>query len=221
MGTRQAFEEGLDGVNKEILRMGVMVEEALRRAVESLVNKDGELARAVVAGDAAINQMEQEIEDRCIVLIAREQPVATDLRRLVTLLKVVTQLERMGDHALHVAKGTLRLLPETYMKPLIDIPRMAELAIGMIRDVLTRPAQPGRGAGPGGGAARPPGGRPARPGHARGVHVHDGELQIHLAVHLAAFHQPVHRTCRGPRDQHLRVGGVQRHRRACRVEPVG
>ncbi len=137
MGTRQAFEEGLDAVNKEILRMGVMVEEALRRAVESLVNKDGELARAVVAGDAAINQMEQEIEDRCIVLIAREQPVATDLRRLVTLLKVVTQLERMGDHALHVAKGTLRLLPETYMKPLIDIPRMAELAIGMIRDVLS------------------------------------------------------------------------------------
>jgi len=137
MGTRQAFEEGLDGVNKEILRMGVMVEEALRRAVESLVDKDGELARAVIAGDAAINQLEQEIEDRCIVLIAREQPVATDLRRLVTLLKVVTQLERMGDHALHVAKGTLRLLPETYMKPLIDIPRMGELVIGMIRDVLT------------------------------------------------------------------------------------
>jgi phosphate transport system protein len=91
----------------------------------------------VVAGDAAINQVEQEIEDRCIVLIAREQPVATDLRKLITSLKIVTQLERMGDHALHVAKGTLRLLPETYMKPLIDIPRMAESGIGMIRDVLT------------------------------------------------------------------------------------
>jgi phosphate transport system protein len=137
MGTRQAFEEGLAALNQEILRMGVMVEEALRRAVESLVNKDGELARAVVAGDAAVNQVEQEIEDRCIVLIAREQPVATDLRKLITSLKIVTQLERMGDHALHVAKGTLRLLPETYMKPLIDIPRMAEIGIGMIRDVLT------------------------------------------------------------------------------------
>ena len=137
MGTRQAFEEGLAALNQEILRMGVMVEEALRQAVESLVNKDGELARAVVAGDAAINQVEQEIEDRCIVLIAREQPVATDLRKLITSLKIVTQLERMGDHALHVAKGTLRLLPETYMKPLIDIPRMAEIGIGMIRDVLT------------------------------------------------------------------------------------
>jgi phosphate transport system protein len=137
MGTRQVFAEELSALHQEILRMGVMVEEALRRAVESLVRKDGELARAVVAGDAAINRMEQEIEERCVVLIAREQPVATDLRKLVTSLKIVTQLERMGDHALHVAKGTLRLLPETYMKPLIDIPRMAELGIGMIRDVLT------------------------------------------------------------------------------------
>ena len=137
MGTRQVFEEELSAVNQEILRMGVMVEEALRRAVESLVNRDEELARAVVAEDAAVNHLEQEIEDRCIVLIAREQPVASDLRRLVTGLKIVTQLERMGDHALHVAKGTLRLLPEPYMKPLIDIPRMAEVGIGMIRDVLT------------------------------------------------------------------------------------
>jgi phosphate transport system protein len=137
MGTRQVFEQEMAAVNQEILRMGVMVEEALHRAVESLVNKDGELARAVVAGDAAINRMEQEIEERCVVLIAREQPVATDLRKLVTSLKLVTQLERMGDHALHVAKGTLRLLPEPYMKPLIDIPRMAEIGIGMIRDALT------------------------------------------------------------------------------------
>ena len=137
MGTRQAFEEEMAAVNQEILRMGVMVEEALHRAVESLVNKDGELARAVVAGDAAINQMEQEIEERCVVLIAREQPVATDLRKLVTSLKIVTQLERMGDHALHVAKGTLRILPEAYMKPIIDIPRMAGIGIGMIRDVLS------------------------------------------------------------------------------------
>jgi len=137
MGTRQVFEEEMAALNQEILRMGVMVEEALHQAVESLVNKDGELARAVVDGDKAINQVEQEIEDRCIVLIAREQPVASDLRRLVTSLKIVTQLERMGDHALHVAKGTLRLLPEAYMKPLIDIPRMAEVGIKMIRDVLT------------------------------------------------------------------------------------
>jgi phosphate transport system protein len=137
MGTRQAFAEELAALHQEILRMGVMVEEALRRAVESLVRKDGELAQAVVAGDAAINRMEQEIEERCVVLIAREQPVATDLRKLVTSLKIVTQLERMGDHALHVAKGTLRLLPEKYMKPLIDLPRMGQIVIGMIQDSLS------------------------------------------------------------------------------------
>jgi phosphate transport system protein len=136
MGTRQAFEEEMHSVNQEILRMGVMVEEALQRAVRSLVDRDAELARAVVAEDAAINHLEQAIEDRCVVLIAREQPVATDLRRLVTGLKIVTQLERMGDHALHVARGTLRILPEPYMKPLIDIPRMAEIGVAMIHDVL-------------------------------------------------------------------------------------
>jgi phosphate transport system protein len=137
MSTRQGFEEELAAVNQEILRMGVMVEEALQRALESLVDQDEAKAREVIRGDEAVNRLEQEIEDRCVVLIAREQPVATDLRKLVTSLKIVTQLERMGDHALHVAKGTLRLLPEPYMKPLIDIPRMAELGIGMIQDVLT------------------------------------------------------------------------------------
>jgi len=137
MGTRQAFEEEMHSVNQEILRMGVMVEEALQRAVSSLVDRDAELARAVVAEDAHINALEQEIEERCVVLIAREQPVATDLRKLVTGLKIVTQLERMGDHALHVAKGALRILPEPYMKPLLDIPRMAQIGIGMIRDVLS------------------------------------------------------------------------------------
>jgi len=137
MGTRQGFEEGLAAVNQEILRMSVMVEEALRRAIESLVAKDEVKAREVVAGDEAINRLEQAIEERVVVLIAREQPVATDLRRLVTCLEVVAQLERMGDHAQHVARGTLRLLPEPYMKPLIDIPRMAELLIVMIREALT------------------------------------------------------------------------------------
>jgi len=137
MGARQAFEKEMAAVNQEILRMGVTVEEAVHRAVQSLVNRDEALARAVVAEDAAIDALGHQIEDRCSVLIAREQPVATDLRRLVTGLKIVTQLERMGDHALHVAKGTLRILPEPYMKPIIDIPRMAEIGIGMIRDVLS------------------------------------------------------------------------------------
>ena len=101
--------------------MGVLVEEAMHKAITALIDQDVDLAQVVVREDEAINKAELEIEDRCIVLIAKEQPVATDLRRLVTSLKVVTQLERMGDHAVHIAKGAIRLADETYMKPLIDI----------------------------------------------------------------------------------------------------
>lgn len=137
MSTRRSFEEQLDLLNQEILRMGVLVEEALRKAIDSLVGKDLELAQRVVEEDKAINRMQQQIEDQCIALIAREQPVASDLRRLITGLKIVTQLERIGDHALHVAKGTLRLAGQTYMKKLVDIPRIAEIGIGMTRDALT------------------------------------------------------------------------------------
>jgi len=137
MGIRQSFAEQLELLNQDILKMGVLVEEALHKAIDSLVNKNEELAQRVVAEDEAINAMQNEIEDKCIVLIAKEQPVASDLRHLITGLKIVTQLERMGDHAQHVAKATLRLAGTSYMKPLIDIPRMAELCVGMIREVLT------------------------------------------------------------------------------------
>ncbi len=137
METRASFHQGMDTLKQEILEMGVRVQEALRKAVGSLVNQDVVAAREAVAADEPINAMEIAIEDRCIALIATEQPVALDLRRIVTGMKIVTQLERMGDHARHVAKTALRLAGETIMKPLIDIPRMGELCEGMVRDVLT------------------------------------------------------------------------------------
>ena len=137
METRASFHQAMDALKQEILAMGVRVEEALRRAVAALAAQDEAAARRVVADDEAINAMEISIEDRCIALIATEQPVALDLRRIVTAMKIVTQLERMGDHARHVAKAALRLAGEKLMKPLIDIPRMGELCAGMIRDVLT------------------------------------------------------------------------------------
>ena len=117
--------------------MGTLVEEAIRRSMQALKERDLELARKVIDEDEAINHMELSIQDKCIVLIATEQPVAGDLRGLITIIKIVTQLERMGDHALHIAKGALRLADETYMKKLIDLPRMADCAIRMIHDVLT------------------------------------------------------------------------------------
>jgi len=137
METRASFHQAMDALKQEILAMGVRVEEALRRAVSSLVNQDVVAAREVVADDEKINALETQIEDRCIALIATEQPVAMDLRRIVTGMKIVTQLERMGDHARHIAKATVRLAGDSYMKPLIDIPRMGELCAAMVRDVLS------------------------------------------------------------------------------------
>jgi phosphate transport system protein len=116
--------------------MGVQVEEALRRAAESLVSRDSALARRVVEGDAAIDELESRIEDHIVTLIATGQPVATDLRRLVTGLKVVTQIERMGDHAVHVAKATLRLEGEASVAVPEGIPTMADIGISMLRRAL-------------------------------------------------------------------------------------
>ena len=120
METRQKYLESLNSINQEVLRMGTLVEEAIRKSTRALRDKDVELANKVVTEDRVINQLELDIQDKCIVLIATEQPVAGDLRGLVTIIKIVTQLERMGDHALHVAKGALRLANESYMKKIID-----------------------------------------------------------------------------------------------------
>ncbi|HUZ17754.1 MAG TPA: phosphate signaling complex protein PhoU [Spirochaetia bacterium] len=137
MAPRQHFSESMKALNQEIVKMGTLVEEAVRKAVTALVDQDTVLATSVSDEDEAVNQMEMDIEDRCTILIATEQPVATDLRHIITALKIVTQLERMGDHAVHIANGVVRLAEETYMKPIIDIPRMSEIAIRMIHDVLT------------------------------------------------------------------------------------
>ena len=137
METRQKYLESLNSINQEVLRMGTLVEEAIRKSTRALRDKDVELANKVVTEDRVINQLELDIQDKCIVLIATEQPVAGDLRGLVTIIKIVTQLERMGDHALHVAKGALRLANESYMKKIIDLPRMGECAIRMIHEALT------------------------------------------------------------------------------------
>ena len=137
METRKRYTENLAAINREVLKMGTLVEEAIRKSMQALREKDLELAKRVIDEDKVINQMELSIQDDCIALIATEQPVAGDLRGLITIIKIVTQLERMGDHAVHVAKGVLRLAGETYMKKLLDLPRMADCAIRMIHEVLT------------------------------------------------------------------------------------
>lgn len=136
MALRQHFSEMINSYKHDVLTMGALVEEAIRAATTALVQKDVELARRTIAADEAINRLELRIQDECINAIATEQPVASDLRTIMTIIKIVPQLERMGDHAAHIAKAAVQLAEEKYIKRLIDIPRMSEIVIGMVHGVL-------------------------------------------------------------------------------------
>jgi phosphate transport system protein len=134
--TRHAFEEQQDVLHRKLLTMGTLVEEAIHKSIKSLVERDIKLAEEIIAHDPVINELETEIQSECFRLIALQQPVGSDLRRLGTMLKLVTDLERMGDHAVSIAKTTRRLMAEPYVKPLIDIPLMADHVKAMVRDCL-------------------------------------------------------------------------------------
>lgn len=136
MTTRQTYDQELETLRKELLSMGELVADAIDDAVTSLANQDLDLARKVIAGDDVIDNLEITIEDKCMVLIARQQPMARDLRIISTGLKITTDLERMGDHAYDIANVTLRLAGQPLIKPLVDIPRMAEMAQKMLYDSL-------------------------------------------------------------------------------------
>ncbi len=116
--------------------MGCSMEEAVKKAITALVNHDAELAQEVIEGDEALDELLMSIESQCIKLIATEQPVAKDLRLIFAALKISTDLERMADYAVDMAKIAIRLADEVYIKPLIDVPRMADLAIDMVQDSL-------------------------------------------------------------------------------------
>jgi len=133
---RQSFDQDLESLRQDLVRMGEIVQVAIKEAVDALAKRDKDLARSVMAGDDVIDRMQVEIEDRCISLIARQQPVATDLRILGTGLKITTDLERIGDHAFDIAKIVLLIGDEPLIKPLVDIPRMAEIAQKMLKDSL-------------------------------------------------------------------------------------
>lgn len=133
---RQSFRSELEQLDQELIRMGALVEEQIRRAVRSLTGQDLELAQQVVADDDRVDTMEMDIERRCLTLLALQQPLAGDLRIVSTILKIITDLERMADHAVDIAQVTVRLGHESLVKPLIDIPEMARLSSSMVRLAL-------------------------------------------------------------------------------------
>ncbi|HHV54298.1 MAG TPA: phosphate signaling complex protein PhoU [Firmicutes bacterium] len=133
---RQAFDEELRALQEQILKMGGLVEEAVRRAVRSLVDQDLDEAERVIEGDDLVDKVQQEIEEQSLRLIALQQPLARDLRTVATILRVIIDLERIGDHAVNIALITRRIGHEPLIKPLIDIPRMAELTDRMVKGSL-------------------------------------------------------------------------------------
>lgn len=134
--TRFNFHQQLDALQEDLQAMGNRVVEAVQKGVRSLTERDLALAEAVVEGDKEINRLHLHIEQSCINLLALQQPLARDLRLISTAWKMVTDLERIGDHAVDIAKASLRLGEAPLAKPLVDLPKMAELAIGMVRDAL-------------------------------------------------------------------------------------
>jgi phosphate transport system protein len=129
---RQGFDQELETLRQDLVRMGQIVQDAIKNAVDALARQDTVLAHQVMDGDDVIDSMQINIEDRCISLIARQQPVAKDLRILGTGLKITTDLERIGDHAFDIAKIVLLIGDEPLIKPLVDIPRMAAMAQSML-----------------------------------------------------------------------------------------
>ena len=134
--TRTGFDKSLQKLHNDLLCMGSMVEKQLYLSMDALMKHDSKLADQVIEGDDAVDTLQKGIEDNCVKLIAKEQPLATDLRTIFTAIKIVTDLERMADHAVDIAKIVKRLKNEKYIKELIDIPRMSEIAVEMIRKSL-------------------------------------------------------------------------------------
>jgi phosphate transport system protein len=133
MEIRTAFHKRLKEVQDDLLAMGSMVEKAISRSIEALQKRDLIAAKQIIADDIKINEKRFNIEERCIQLIATQQPMAGDLRAIICVLNIITELERIGDHAEGNAKIVIMIGDEPPLKPLIDIPRMAEKTINMLQ----------------------------------------------------------------------------------------
>jgi phosphate transport system protein len=135
-GPRANFHRDLEHLQDEVLVLGGMVEKAILRAVDALRERDTAAAHVIESEDVLINRKRFEIEEAALLLIATQQPMASDLRRLAAIVHIVTDLERMGDYAAGIAHICIQIADEPLIKPLIDIPRMADIASSMLRRAL-------------------------------------------------------------------------------------
>ncbi len=133
---RSRFDHELDLLNEELVSMGNLVESSIEAAVSALKTQNVDLARRVVEGDREVNNKEREIEDLAMKLILRQQPVAGDLRLISTALRMITDMERIGDQAADISEITIMLADQTYLKELIHIPQMGDATIKMVRESI-------------------------------------------------------------------------------------
>ena len=136
MAARPQMDHEMSMITSDLLKMTGLIEEAIRLAIKSLTEKDSELARNIIANDEEIDDLEDAIKDKCLKFLATQQPLAGDLRYMISVMQMVRDLERIGDHCEDIAKYTLRFENEEYMKELIDIPRMAEMAARMVKNAI-------------------------------------------------------------------------------------
>ncbi len=130
------FQQELNGLKESLLKMAGLAEQAIRNAVEALVERNTPLAEKTIAEDEKINAMELLIDEGCLRLLALHQPLAADLRFITSAMRINTELERIGDQAVNIAERVISLNQEPQLKPYIDIPRMAQITQSMVKDVL-------------------------------------------------------------------------------------
>jgi len=133
---RAHYDRQLDTLRRDLLMLGSVTEKAVARAVDALRRRDSAVAREVIREDRNIDERSYDLEERALLLLATQQPLATDLRTIAATLFIITELERIGDYAEGIARITLMLEPYPPLKPLIDIPRMAEIALEMLHGSL-------------------------------------------------------------------------------------
>jgi phosphate transport system protein len=130
------FHEELETLKQTLLAMGGLVEDQIRRAVRALVERDSDLAQDVIDRDREVNAYDVEVDEKCVELLALHQPTAGDLRFITTAMKIVTDLERIGDQAVNIGQRVVELNREPQLKPYIDLPRMADRAQRMVKESL-------------------------------------------------------------------------------------
>jgi CheY-like chemotaxis protein len=216
-----SFDRDLEAIQANIMRMGGLVEEAIAKSAKALDARDPDLARSVREGDAAIDALDEQINEEAARIIAQRQPIASDLRTVLSVFRISSNLERIGDYAKNIAKRSEAIMDHPPVNGTgASLRRMARQVELMLKDVLDAYIQ--RDAGPGARRARPRyRGRPDVFGPVPRIpDLHDGRPAQHHDLHAPAFHGQEHRAHGRPRHLHRRTGDLHGHRRHPRRGPA-